>query len=49
MIAGLSIRKRFVKIVATWLIITAAILGVTASCTEGGMSQEGEDSEPYWR
>ncbi len=49
MITRLVITKKFVRTVLALLVISVALLGVTASCTEGGMSQEGGDSEPYWR
>lgn len=41
--------RKFVLQLLAWLVISVAILGVVASCEEGGMSQEGGDSEPYWR
>ena len=50
MITNLTITKRFIKIVAAWMIVTAAILGVAADCSGGdGMYQGGSDSEPGWR
>lgn len=45
------ITRRFAKIVAGWMIVSAALLGVVASCgdSEGGMYQGPNDSEPGWR
>lgn len=42
--------KRFMLQLIAWALITIAVLGVTASCSdEGGMYQGGSDSEPGWR
>jgi len=47
--------KRFARLLATWFVITVAVLGVVASCTDSGggggrgMWQGGGDSEPGWR
>lgn len=41
--------KPFLRLVAMWLLITAATLAVTASCDDGGMYQGGGDSVPGWR
>lgn len=43
--------RRFVRLLAAWLLISAAVLGVAASCGDsgGGMWQGGSDSEPGWR
>lgn len=43
------VTRKFVKIVAAWMIVTAAMLGVCAQCTEGGTYQGGGDSEPHYR
>jgi hypothetical protein len=39
----------FVRLVLAWLAITAAVLIVAGSCTEGGTYQGGGDDEPYYR
>lgn len=42
--------RRFGLMLAVWLVISAVLMGVSASCeTSSGMHQGGSDSEPHWR
>ena len=47
---ALIFTRKFIVLTALWLLISAVVLGVTASCGgEDGMYQGPGDSQPGWR